>query len=130
MKILFLLSSLLFLTTFDLKAQEKITKKFTMEEIKLSCKLTTPELQQRKKTVIAELKTLVLEKTEIDSGYKYKFNGSDKMLDLLNSFIKTERLCCDFFVFRLTASSDNHFAYLELTGPDGIKDFIKEEIEF
>lgn len=96
----------------------------------LSCKLTTPELQQRKKIVIAELKNQVLEKTETDKGFKYKFNGSDKMLDLLTSFIKTERLCCSFFVFNLTASSDNSFAWLELSGPEGTKDFIKHEIEF
>ncbi len=82
------------------KAQEKTKDmKTLMEEAQLSCKLTTPELQQRKKTVIAELRNQVLEKTETDKGFKYKFNGSDKMLDLLNSFIKTERLCCSFFVY-------------------------------
>lgn len=114
-----------------LLAQEKTKDmKTLMEEAKLSCKLTTPELQQRKKTVIAELKNQVLEKTETDKGFKYKFNGSDKMLDLLNNFIKTERLCCSFFVFTLTASSDNSFAWLELSGPEGTKDFIKHEIEF
>lgn len=112
-------------------AQEKTKDmKTLMEEAKLSCKLTTPELQQRKKTVIAELKNKVLEKTETDRGFKYKFDGSDKMLDLLNSFIKTERLCCSFFVFNLTASSGNSFAWLELSGPEGTKDFIKHEIEF
>ncbi|MEO7988627.1 MAG: hypothetical protein ABI663_03745 [Chryseolinea sp.] len=112
-------------------AQEKTKDmKTILEEAKLSCKLTTPELQQRKKTVIAELKNHVLEKTETEKGFKYKFNGSDKMLDLLNCFIKTERLCCSFFVFNLTASSDNSFAWLELSGPDGTKDFIKHEIDF
>jgi len=112
-------------------AQEKTKDmKTLMEEAKLSCKLTTPELQQRKKTVIAELKNQVLEKTETEKGFKYKFNGSDKMLDLLNSFIKTERLCCSFFVFNLTVSSDNSFAWLELSGSEGTKDFIRHEIEF
>ena len=112
-------------------AQEK-TKgmKTYIEQAKLTCKLTTPELQERKKTVIAELKSQVLEKVETDNGFKYKFQGSDKMLDLLNSFVKTERLCCDFFVFNLTASSDIKFAWLELSGPEGTKDFIKHEIDF
>ena len=112
-------------------AQEKTKDMKTLiEEAKLSCKLTTTELQQRKKTIIAELKNQVLEKMETDKGFKYKFNGSDKMLDLLNSFIKTERLCCSFFVFNLTASSDNSFAWLELSGPEGTKDFVTHEIEF
>jgi hypothetical protein len=119
------------LSNQSLKAQEKqTTMKELMERAKLSCKLATPELQQRKKTVIADLKNLVLETVETDKGFKYKFEGSDKMLDLLNNFIKTERLCCDFFVFTLTASSDTKFAWLELSGPEGTKEFIKHEIEF
>lgn len=114
-----------------LLAQEKTKDmKTLMQEAKLSCKLTTPELQQRRKTVIAELKSQLLEKAETDKGFKYKFEGSDKMLDLLNNFIKTERLCCDFFVFNLTASSDTKFTWLELSGPEGTKDFIKHEIDF
>ncbi len=112
-------------------AQEKTKDMKTLnEQAKLTCKLTTPELQQRKNTVIAELKSQVLEKIETDLGFKYKFEGSDKMLDQLNSFIKTERLCCEFFVFNLTASSDTKFAWLELSGPEGTKDFIKHEIDF
>lgn len=114
-----------------LLAQEKTKDmKTLMEEAKLSCKLTTPELQQRRKTVIAELKSQLLEKVETDKGFKYKFEGSDKMLDLLNNFIKTERLCCDFFVFTLTVSSDTKFAWLELSGLEGTKDFIKYELDF
>lgn len=112
-------------------AQEKAKDMRTLtEQASLTCKLTTPELQQRKKTVIAELKNQVLEKVETAQGFKYKFEGSDKMLDLLNSFIKTERLCCDLFVFNLTASSDTKFAWLELSGPEGTKNFIEHEIEF
>lgn len=112
-------------------AQEKTKDMKTLnEQARLTCKLTTPELQQRKKTVIAELKSQVLEKIETDQGFKYKFEGSDKMLDLLNSFIKTERLCCEFFVFNLTASSDAKFTWLELSGPEGTKDFINHEIDF
>ena len=101
-----------------------------MREMKLSCKLSTPELQQRKKTVVAELKNLVLEKIETTNGFHYKFEGSDKVLDLLTSFIKTERLCCEFFVFNLRVADENNFTWLELSGPEGTKDFVKHEIEF
>jgi len=98
------------------------------QKTQLTCKLTTPELQERKRTVIAELKNLVLDQIEMETGFKYKFEGSDKVLDLLNNFIKTERLCCDFFVFRLTASGDGDYTWLELSGPEGTKEFIREEI--
>jgi len=98
------------------------------EKAQLTCKLTTPELHERKRTVIAELKDLVLDQTETQTGFKYKFDGSDKVLDLLNNFIKTERLCCDFFVFALNVAGNSEYTWLELSGPEGTKDFIKQEI--
>lgn len=101
-----------------------------MNSAPVTCKLTTPELQQRKKTVIAELKGLLLERTETLKGVKYKFENSDKMIDLVANFIKTERMCCSFFDFNLFVSADNGFMWLELSGPEGTKQFIKDEIDF
>lgn len=91
------------------------------------CKLTTPELQTRKSTVIAELKALVLEKKELFNGYSYSFEGTDENLDRLNTFIKTERMCCDFFTFQLTV--DENKALLMITGPEGAKKFLHEEVD-
>jgi hypothetical protein len=96
----------------------------------LSCKLTTPELQKRKETILASLKTQMLEKRELKDGYAFKFPGTDKMLDELTEFIKTERECCDFFTFNLSISGDKSEAWLELTGVDGAKDFISSELGF
>ncbi|QYH39219.1 MULTISPECIES: hypothetical protein [Cytophagales] len=101
-----------------------------MDENKISCKLATPELRQRKATVIASLKEMVLEKQELVNGFMYKFDGSDQTLDLLNDFIKTERLCCDFFTFSLTIANQDSPVWLELAGPEGVKAFIENEIEF
>lgn len=94
----------------------------------LSCKLTTPELQKRKERVIASLKQKVLGKKELTNGYAYKFLGTDEILDELTAFIKTERACCDFFIFGLSISGDKSEAWLELTGADGVKDFITAEL--
>ena len=68
----------------------------------LSCKLTGPELRKRKETVLASLKTQMIEKKELKDGYAFKFPGTDRMLDELNEFIKAERECCDFFTFNLS----------------------------
>ena len=95
----------------------------------LSCKLTSPELRKRKETVIRSLKSQLLQKKELANGYSYKFVGSDRMVDELTEFIKTERACCDFFVFNLSISGDKTEAWLEITGPKGAKDFLKDERE-
>lgn len=92
----------------------------------LTCKLTTPELKKRKATVIAELKALVQDRKELDHGYQYGFEGTDQNLDKLNEFIKTERMCCDFFAFQLTVEEDK--TTLVITGPDGAKEFLKHEV--
>lgn len=92
----------------------------------VTCNLTTPELQKRKATVIAELKLLVRNRQETDNGFSYKFDGTDEILDKLNDFIKTERLCCDFFKFQITV--EDQTALLNITGPDGAKEFLKEEV--
>jgi len=94
----------------------------------LSCKLTTPELRQRRETVIASLKAKVVSRKELANGYLYTFPGSDAVVDELFEFVKTERECCAFFVFNLSISGDKSVAKLEITGPKGAKEFITTEM--
>lgn len=95
----------------------------------LTCKLTTPELQQRKATVLASMRKQIIEKKELENGYAFKFNGSDKMIDELTDFAKTERHCCDFFTFNLSISGDTSSLWFEITGPKEAKEFIATELE-
>lgn len=107
---------------------DKCTAKNQSKE--MSCKLTTPELRERKETVIASLKKKVIEKKELKNGYAFRFAGTDNILDELTEFIKTERECCDFFTFAISVSGDKSEAWLELTGADGVKEFITAELGF
>jgi hypothetical protein len=104
------------------------SKSSTMETKPVVCKLTTPELQKRKATVIAELKSLLQTKKELDNGFSYQFESNDNLLDNLTDFIKTERVCCDFFTFQLTI--EGKVALLTITGPEGTKEFLKNEVDF
>jgi hypothetical protein len=93
----------------------------------LTCKLTTPELQKRKATVIASLKALVVRRKELENGYEYTFNASDENLDKITEFIKTERVCCDFLSFQVTIGEG--VAVLTIAGPGGAKEFLRNEID-
>lgn len=95
----------------------------------LSCKLMTAELQERKVTVLASLRKQILERKELENGYAFKFPGSDKMIDELTDFAKTERHCCDFFSFKLTVTGDTSTLWFEITGPKQAKEFINTELE-
>lgn len=99
----------------------------TIKKKVVACKLTSPELRERKEKVIASLKVKVLDKQELKDGYKYKFEGSDQVIDELITFIKTERLCCDFFTFNFSIADD--IVWLSITGPEGAKEFIKMEMD-
>lgn len=98
------------------------------ESGQMFCKLTTPELQKRKETVIASLKQQIIEMKELRKGFAFKFLGTDKVIDELTEFIKTERACCDFFNFGLSFSGDKNEAWLEITGAVGAKEFIRSEL--
>jgi hypothetical protein len=128
MKSVLVFVTLLFASASAYSQAKANTTTMKTEAAILTCKLTTPELRERKRTVIAGLKGFLLERTETDNGIKYKFESSDKMIDLVSSFIKTERLCCDFFDFNLAISPETGFMWLELSGPNGTKEFIAEEI--
>ncbi|MEP7129209.1 MAG: hypothetical protein ABI729_10090 [Chitinophagales bacterium] len=95
----------------------------------ISCKLTTAELQTRKTIVLESLRRQLIEKKELKNGYAFRFSGSDKMVDELIEFIKTERQCGDFFTFNLSISGDKSEAWLELTSVEDIKDFIATELQ-
>jgi hypothetical protein len=99
-----------------------------LENSLLACKLTTPELQQRKRTVISNLKQHLLEKKELPDGFAFRYEGSDEMVNLVTEFIKTERQCCDFFNFTMAALNDSTL-WLNITGPEGTKIFILTELE-
>ena len=109
------------------RLNQKYTGKRAPKE--LTCKLTTPELRERKATVIAHLKKQILLTKELKNGFAYRFPGSDSVVDELATFVKTERVCCDFFKFDLSITGDKSEAWLKITGPKGAKDFIKTELE-
>lgn len=108
-------------------ATDKTTNMKTDTSKTIACKLTTPELQERKATVIAELNIKQLEKVELKDGYSFKYDDSDSTIDMLTEFIKSERQCCDFFDFAIRIKDG--FAWLDITGPKGAKEFITAEME-
>lgn len=114
------------LLSFQAMAQKK--ESCCSEDATMSCKLTSAEFKERKATIIENLKKEIVETVELKNGMKYAFKDSDETIAMLADFIKTERQCCDFFNFGLSVSAQKKYVYLELTGPKGVKDFIKSEL--
>jgi hypothetical protein len=102
----------------------------TNQTIVLSCKLPTPELRKRKTEVLTSLKSKMTGRAELDNGFQYSFAGSDEILEEILQFIITERACCSFFTFQVLVNDEDSPIALQITGPEGAKQFIVSELEW
>lgn len=95
-----------------------------MEEIPIICTLNDEEFRKREQTVLNAVKKSVLETEETTGGYSFRFPSNDASFAALNEFIVLERRCCPFLDFKLTVPRGDGDLFLELSGPDGAKEFI------
>ncbi len=66
---------------------------------------------------------------ELPDGRRLLFAGAAGVLGLIARAVDAERQCCRFLRFRLTLEPDEGPIILELTGPEGTRDFLKALIE-
>src|SRR3989338_349450 len=128
MKSILIIGSLTLLTLScemeQTKKKEPRKEKKTTEACTDSCCYTG-----KNDTVLASLRKQVIKKKELPNGYAFTFKGTDEMIDELTEFVKTERMCCDFFTFNISVKGDKSETVLEITGVEGAKEFITSELE-
>lgn len=86
------------------------------------CTLTSEEKRERRSTLLDQVGQAVQERQEREQGYAYRF-ASDMLEDLVQ-VIRLERQCCAFLRFTLTAEPGDGPLWLEITGPEGTKEFL------
>ncbi len=92
------------------------------------CKLNPPEFQKRRTEVLQKLKKQIREQKTLPNGYALRFEGSEQRLEDVMQLLRFERDCCSFLTIKLIAEAGNGPIWLELTGPEGTKAFIKQEM--
>lgn len=100
-----------------------------MSDLTIACTLSTPELQQRRSTLLQEVRAAALEVKEIASGFAYRFPSDDSLLGDLFTLIQLEHQCCPFLRFSLVVEAGDGPVWLELTGPPGTKEFLTSIFE-
>ena len=100
-----------------------------MTDLPVACSLTTPELRQREQTVLARIRSQAREVRDLDSGYALRFAPEDAVLPDLATLIDLERQCCPFLRFELQVLPANGPIWLELTGPEGTRDFLRTVLQ-
>ena len=90
----------------------------------IACTLTAPELHERRSTVLQKVRRAVQGVKELEDGYAYTFPSASEWLSEVAGLIELERQCCPFLRFRLTVEENGGSLLLEMTGPEGTKDFL------
>ena len=90
----------------------------------IACSLTSAEFQERRISLLEKVKRGILEVREVAEGYAFRFPPDDDWLIELTNLIRLERQCCPFLDFQLKVESGNGPIWLELTGPQGTKEFV------
>jgi hypothetical protein len=100
-----------------------------MNDLPIACDLTAAELQERRNTVLERVRRSVVDVKELEDGFAYSFSSEGEQLKELAGLIDLERRCCPFLRFRLTIEAGGGPFCLEITGPDGTKDFLRNTFD-
>ena len=84
--------------------------------------------QERYGAIRRQLATAVKESQELVDGYALRFVPEGSLIMALAEFITLERLCCGFFRFTLEVEAQGGPIWLRLSGPEGVKEFLKSEL--
>ena len=90
----------------------------------VACSLTEAGLQERRSSVLQKLKLAVVEVKELRDGYAYRFPSDDALIAELAQLVSLERRCCEFLRFGITVEPGHGPVWLEMSGPQGTKDFL------
>jgi len=87
-----------------------------------------PGLRARHVATGGHLLRAAAEVRELADGYAFRLpNESDTLLKAAE-FISLERLCCPFLRFSLEVEAEGGPVWFELTGREGVKAFVREEV--
>ncbi len=94
----------------------------------IACTLNKVALKKRKKQIRETLLSQTTEIKELEDGYQLVFLKQDTIKDNILLFIEAEKKCCSFFNFELDDLTDAQQLTLNITGPEGVKTFITQNI--
>jgi hypothetical protein len=96
----------------------------------LACDMTAIPAEQRPVHLAKsrELFSRIDETRELPNGYEFRFADQPNVLTGLVDFVALEKLCCPFLRFEIAVEAENGPVWLRLTGRDGVKEFIQEEV--
>ncbi len=91
-------------------------------------KALTAEERARHKQLSEKLLAARKEIVETEKGYEFQYSPGDVSLAELAEWVAAESKCCPFFDFHIDLEREGKLLCLRLTGEEGIKAFIRAEL--
>ena len=92
----------------------------------IACTLTPGQLNGCRDHLLPGLVTRAQRSETISDGYRLTFEATSDTLQAIASTIERERQCCQFLRFQLTIEPAGGPIILDLTGPDGTREFVRD----
>lgn len=96
----------------------------------IACDMSVLSPAQREKHLATsrELFARVRAIEEVADGYEFRFDDEANVIEKVAEFVAIEKLCCPFLNFAITVEAEGGPVALRLTGREGVKAFVHEEI--
>lgn len=101
-----------------------------MKESPIACDMSAIEAGRREQHIATgkEVFSAVAKTKELPDGYAFRLSGEPHVLVKTAEFISLEKLCCPFIRFVIEVGAEGGPVWLRLTGREGVKAFIREEV--
>ena len=97
-----------------------------MADLPIACELSPAEYQARQTDLLPALAATAREWQERPDGLALRFDAAREQVIAVARTIDLERRCCRFLRFQLTVEPGEGPMWLEITGPPGTRDFLRE----
>ena len=96
----------------------------------IACDMTVipPEQRSAHLATSRDFFSHIEEFRELSNGYEFRFASESSLRVKLAEFVSLEKLCCPFLSFTIEVDAEGGPVWLRFTGRDGVKTFIREEI--
>jgi hypothetical protein len=112
------------------KEKEKKMSKNVISESPIACNLNALDKEQRRRhqSLTEQLHAATQETRELPAGYSFRLPSDEATIQMTAEWIMLERRCCPFIAFGLDVGREGGPLWLNLTGREGVKAFLKTEL--
>jgi hypothetical protein len=110
----------------DEAAGQQSAKK-TVHGLTCNIEAIPPEQRARYTELFDSLRHAIQDKRELPDGYAVQLDSAQFTTEQALQWIKLERQCCPFLETEVRWDIENGPVWLQMKGPEGVKDFILDE---